>query len=202
MKSFIFDVGNVLLNYDPHLLVSRVIGETPDNKYLADTLFDRYYWGKLDLDEIDIEDEKRMIKDVVPPHLYEISCHILDSWLDNITPIEGMRELLLYLRSRGYKLYYLSNICSQFIDHYQEYEHISSLIDLFDGGVISGKLHMVKPDKRIYEVLFKQYDINPIEAFYIDDSPINIKKGQELGLNTYLYDGDTGKLSEYIKGRY
>ena len=202
MNTFVFDIGNVLLNYDPILLVSRVIGETNDNEYLAKTLFDRKYWSKLDLDEIDIEDEKEDLKNVLPPHLYDIGCHILDSWLDNITQIEGVQETLEYLRSKNYKIYYLSNICSQFIDEYKEYPHIASLIDLFDGGVISGKIHIVKPDDRIYYYLFDNYHVNPREALYIDDNIDNIKKGQQLGLNTYLFDGDGNKLKDYIKGRF
>ena len=198
MNTFIFDIGNVLLDYSPIKMVRRVIKDHPDAQYLADTLFSRYYWAKLDLDEITVEDEKKDLKNVVPPHLYELSCFILDKWLAEITPIEGIEEVLSYIRNKGYKLYYLSNICSQFINEGYDYPHIKKLLDYFDGGVISGPLHIVKPDKEIYDHLFTKYDINPSDALYIDDNENNIKAGKVVGLNTYLFDGDAYKLKEYI----
>ena len=198
MNTFIFDIGNVLLDYSPIKMVRRVIKDHPDAEYLADTLFSRYYWARLDLDEITIEDEKKDLKNVVPPHLYELACHILDKWLEEITPIDGIEEVLSYLRNKGYKLYYLSNICSQFINEGYDYPHIKKLLDYFDGGVISGPLHIVKPDKEIYDHLFAKYDINPNDALYIDDNENNIKAGKVVGLNTYLFDGDAYKLKEYI----
>ena len=198
MNIFIFDIGNVLLDYSPEKMVKRVIGETPDNKYLADTCFSRYYWKRLDLDEITIEDEKEDLKNVVPPHLYETACLILDRWLEEIMPIEGIEEVLSLVKERGYKLYYLSNICSQFLDDANKCPHIKKLMDYFDGGVISGPLHIVKPDKQIYFELFNQYHIDPKDALYIDDNEKNYKAGLELGLHSYLFDGDSGKLKEYI----
>ncbi len=198
MECFIFDIGNVLLDYSPIKMVKRVIGDTPDTQYLADTLFSRYYWERLDLDEITIEDEKEDLKNVVPPHLYEIACHILDRWLLEITQIDGMMDVLTYLKDKGYKLYYLSNICSQFLEEGRTYKHISSLLDKFDGGVISGRLHCVKPDRRIYYHLFHSFQIDPENALYIDDNKDNIFIGKKLGLNTYLFDGDAYKLKNYL----
>ena len=198
MNTFIFDIGNVLLDYSPEKMVERVLGKTPDNKYLADTCFSRYYWERLDLDEITIEDEKKDLKNVVPAHLYEKACYILDKWLEEITPIEGMGEILKMLKSNGYKLYYLSNICSQFLDESKKHKHIMDLMMNFDGGVISGPLHLIKPDEQIYQVFFKKYNVDPSDALYIDDNKKNIEAGNRLGLHTYLFDGDSDKLKDYI----
>ena len=198
MNTFIFDIGNVLLDYSPIKMVRRVVHDHPDAEYLADTLFSRYYWKRLDLDEITIEDEKKDLKNVLPSHLYELGCHILDKWLEEITPIGGIHEVLSFLKEKGCKLYYLSNICSQFILEGPKYDHIKSLLDYFDGGVISGPLHLVKPDKEIYEHLFNKYNIDPQDALYIDDNENNIKAGKVVGLNTYLFDGDAYKLEDYI----
>ena len=95
-------------------------------------------------------------------------------------------------------LYYLSNICSQFLDEGYSYNHIKMLLDYFDGGVISGPLHLVKPDREIYDRLFNDYNIDPNDALYIDDNNDNIEAGKVVGLNTYLFDGDTYKLKDYI----
>lgn len=202
MECFIFDIGNVLLDYSPIKMVKRVVGEAEYAQYLADTLFARYYWERLDLDKITIEDEKEDLKNVVPPHLYETACHVLDKWLEEITQIDGILDVLTYLKDKGYKLYYLSNICSQFLNEGPKYDHIAELLNIFDGGVISGPLHIVKPNPDIYHTLFEQYRINPKDAFYIDDNEKNIEAGKALGLNTYLFDGDAYKLKDYLATRF
>jgi len=198
MTTFIFDIGNVLLDYSPIRMVERVNGKSEESKYLAEVLFSRYYWARLDLDEITIEDEMEDLKNVVPPNLYEKACYILSKWLEEITPIEGMKELLSFLKERGYKLYYLSNICSQYLEEADKHEHIKGLMDHFDGGVISGPLHLVKPDERIYQHLFNEYNIVPSEALYIDDNEDNVIAGKKFGLNTYRFDGSAAHLKEYI----
>ena len=90
VKTFIFDIGNVLFEFTPIKMVKSVIGEHIDANYLAKIIFDRKYWDKLDLDEITIEDEKEDLKNMLPPHLYPLACQILDNWLNEITPIEGI----------------------------------------------------------------------------------------------------------------
>ena len=202
MECFIFDIGNVLLDYSPIKMVKRVVGEAEYAQYLADTLFARYYWERLDLDEITIEDEKKDLKNVVPPYLYETACHVLDKWLEEITQIDGILDVLTYLKDKGYKLYYLSNICSQFLNEGPKHGHIAELLNKFDGGVISGPLHIVKPNPDIYHTLFEQYCINPKDAFYIDDNEKNIEAGKALGLNIYLFDGDAYKLKDYLATRF
>ncbi len=199
VKTFIFDIGNVLFEFTPIKMVKSVIGEHIDANYLAKIIFDRKYWDKLDLDEITIEDEKEDLKNMLPPHLYPLACQILDNWLNEITPIEGIEELLSLLKERGFKLYYLSNICSQFLDERYKYSHIKRILDFFDGGVISGPLHIVKPNRYIYEHLLKKYSIKIDDALYIDDSQKNIDAGKNIGLLTYLFDGDVDKLRHYIE---
>ena len=198
MNTFIFDIGNVLLDYSPQKMVERVIGKGEKSKYYADILFSRYYWARLDVDEITVEDVKEDLKRVLSHEEHQLACHILDRWLEEITQIEGILELLSLLKDRGYKLYYLSNICSQFIEQGYSYPHIASLLEKFDGGVISGPLHIVKPDDRIYFHLFDKYNINPEDTLYIDDNEDNIIAGKKLGLETYLFDGDAYKLKDYI----
>ena len=199
MKCFIFDIGNVLLDYSPIKMVKRVIGDSPDAQRYADILFSRYYWERLDLDEIDIEYVKEDLKKVFSYEDHQLACYILDKWLEEITQIEGIMDVLLYLKDKGYKLYYLSNICSQFLDEGPKYEHIASLLEKFDGGVISGPLHMVKPNPEIYSHLFDKYNINPKDAFYIDDNEKNIEAGKAFRLHTYLFDGDAYKLKKYLE---
>ena len=130
MNTFIFDIGNVLIDYTPIDMVKRAIGDHPDALFLAQELFSRYYWDKLDLDEMTIEDVKKDIKNVIPPHLYDLADLILDKWLDIVIPVKGIEDVLSLLKEKGFKLYYLSNLCSQFIKEGYDHPHIKNILDL------------------------------------------------------------------------
>mgnify|MGYP003295914472 FL=1 len=42
---------------------------------------------------------------------------------------------------------------------------------------------MIKPNKKIYELICNRYDINPSEAVFIDDTEKNIIAAREYGLH-------------------
>jgi len=39
--------------------------------------------------------------------------------------------------------------------------------------------------------------LSPEETLFIDDNPKNIETAKELGLHTFLFDGDSKKLLQY-----
>jgi 2-haloacid dehalogenase len=53
----------------------------------------------------------------------------------------------------------------------------------FAGIVVSGKEGVVKPDPRIFRILLERYDIDPVDAVYIDDAQHNVEAAAELGLH-------------------
>jgi glucose-1-phosphate adenylyltransferase len=76
--------------------------------------------------------------------------------------------------------------------------HVAATLAPFDGMVFSGIVHLVKPDRRIYEHLLSTYGLTPDECLFIDDSPKNIEGAKAFGINTYLFDGSTEKLRKYL----
>ena len=85
------------------------------------------------------------------------------------------------LKERGYRIYILSNWSKPAYDACQN--TALSFLPLVDGVVFSYKEFVIKPDKKIYEIICDRYDINPAEAVFLDDSEANIMSAREFGLH-------------------
>lgn len=100
-------------------------------------------------------------------------------------------DLLKILKSNGYKIYYLSNWDKA--GHEQCVRNgLFDFIDIFDGGIFSYQVGLVKPDKRIYELLLKRYSIDPSKAIFFDDRGENIASAKELGIHGIVFTPDIG----------
>ena len=87
------------------------------------------------------------------------------------------------LKLAGYRLYYLSNIAADTMDHLKQRE----FFPLFDGGIASCDVHMLKPDPQIYTLLMQQYHLAYDECIFVDDNKQNAQAAYDLGITGILY---------------
>jgi HAD superfamily hydrolase (TIGR01509 family) len=70
------------------------------------------------------------------------------------------------------------------------YEDVTKRYDsfqYFDGGIISCKEKLMKPEKEIYDKLIEKYKINPKESIFIDDTKVNVESAKKLGFEAILF---------------
>ena len=131
----------------------------------------------------------------IPERLWDVASKIYYNWIYNIPEMEGMRELIKFLKENyDLKFYLLSNISNYFASHSDEIPILKEL----DKCVFSAPIGIVKPSKAIFEYLCSYCDIKPEESIFIDDNLANIKGASEFGINTYTFDGDAEKLKQYL----
>lgn len=104
------------------------------------------------------------------------------------------------LKNRGYRVLYLSNLSEKlFRECNKEFDYIKNM----DGGIISFKEKMKKPEREIYERLIEKYELIPPKSVFIDDRQENLVEAGNLGINTILfknYEDTCNKISEfYVK---
>jgi len=63
---------------------------------------------------------------------------------------------------------------------YLERRH--DIFELFDGAVISCRVHKVKPEPEIYQHLLNQYQLDAGDTVFIDDMPENLETASSLGI--------------------
>jgi len=190
--NFVFDLGGVLVNYDPKRYVQKIVG-SDKAEILKNIIFDSPEWIELDKGTLDESEAVRIWGKKNPEYSQYIEL-IMKNWDEMLTPKYENIRLLKPLKNMGHKLYILSNF------HEEAFKNISekySFFGLFNGMVISYKEKTVKPEERIYRVLIKRYGINPSDTVFIDDSMKNIETAERLGFKAFLYVKHS-KLIEFL----
>lgn len=183
IKNIIFDIGNVLSDFCWQDFLR--------DKGFDDGLVERI--GRASVyDEDWYEFDKGVLKDEEVIDLFiENDPEIADEIHRAFNNVEGMIRLkpqtiswLNDLKSRGYKLYYLSNF-----SYKAEIQCPKSLsfMPLMDGGILSYKVQMTKPDPGIYKKLLSMYSLEAGQCVFIDDTPKNVDAAVKLGINGIVY---------------
>ena len=94
-------------------------------------------------------------------------------------------EKICELKNKGYNIYFLSNITDV---SYSYLNDKLNILNIVDGGVYSCKEHLRKPDKEIFDILIKRFDLNKKETIFFDDSLKNVKAGNEYGIKSYVFN--------------
>ena len=89
------------------------------------------------------------------------------------------------LKEAGYRVYYLSNFSERV-----EKEAADELTFLkeMDGGILSYREHVIKPDPAIYELLLNRYSLAAEESVFLDDTLDNVKAAEKLGIRGILVE--------------
>lgn len=193
IKNIIFDLGNVLIRFKPEEFVNKNIKKEYREKFF-NVIFKGQEWADLDRGVLEYSDAVKIFSEKIPECSSEIK-KLFDNYiLDVLEPIEKNIEIMKSLKGK-YKLFVLSNF------HYPAFDYIFKnweFFKYFDGKVVSGHCKLLKPEKKIYELLCLTYSLKPNECVFIDDTKANIKAAEEFGING-IHLTDINILEEKLK---
>jgi HAD superfamily hydrolase (TIGR01509 family) len=197
IKNVIFDIGNVLLEFKPLDYLRKTFNDDNLEKFLYKEVFQCKEWLHLDRGILTQDEAIKIISLRNPKQEVHIK-RCMDNWIDILSPIEGTVKILNELKENGYKLYLLSNF------HSLAFEAVYSRYDFFkhfDGGIISYKENLLKPESEIYTKLLDTYNLNAEECLFIDDTLVNIEVASSLCIKTVHFKNCEmleKSLSEFI----
>ena len=142
-------------------------------------------------EELYLDEFIQKLNSIMPDHLHKYIPAIISTVEYSMAPYHYSVSLLRSLKNRGYKLYYLSNWSSWGIDILEQSGKFDKMIELFDGGIISGDVGVRKPDKNIYELLIDRYELEPSDCIFFDDRSENVKTAEELGIYGMPFNQNT-----------
>jgi putative hydrolase of the HAD superfamily len=185
IRNVIFDMGNVLRDFAPmKCILPYIQGE--DALLIRDELFGKEEWRLLDRGDISYEDLVTRVKLRIPKRLYDTLDEIIANWHEYMPEDPEMLEIVKTLKKNGYRMYLLSNASVRFTAYKDSFEALK----YFDGEIISAFYHTMKPDEKIYHILFDTYQLKPEECFFIDDNPDNVEAGRKLHMEGHVFTGD------------
>lgn len=193
IKNIIFDLGNVLIRFKPEEFINKNIKKEYREKFF-NAVFKGQEWADLDRGVLEYSDAVKIFSEKIPECSSEIK-KLFDNYiLDVLEPIEKNIEIMKSLKGK-YKLFVLSNF------HYPAFDYIFKnweFFKYFDGKVVSGHCKLLKPEKKIYELLCSTYSLKPNECVFIDDTKANIKAAEKFGIKG-IHLTDINILEEKLK---
>jgi 2-haloacid dehalogenase len=184
-KAVVFDLGGVLIDWDPRYLYRKLLADEAAVEEFLATVCTPEWNAEQDRGRQFAEGVAELVERY-PVHAAAITAYH-ERWTEMLGgDIGGTVELLAELRAAGVPLYALTNWSAETFGIARErFEFLS----WFDGVLVSGEERMIKPDPAIFRLLLDRFGLDPQATFYVDDSPANVAAASELGFDAVRFTG-------------
>lgn len=179
----IFDLGGVLIDYNPRYLFRKVF----DNKEKMEDFLENVCTPEWNV----AQDAGRPIAEAVAelhtrhPDMHNQISAYYGRWLEMLNgAIEGTVDILGELRSRKTPLYALTNFSSE---TFPLAWNLFDFLAWFEDILVSGQEKLLKPDPAIYQRLLERNGLRASECVFIDDAPENVAGAEAAGLRAVLF---------------
>ncbi|MDT8953862.1 HAD family hydrolase [Aeromonas caviae] len=179
--AIIFDLGRVVVSWDPVGIVSAVRGPQGAAE-LAERLFNHPDWLEVDRGTLSLHTMARQAEARTGLSAAD-NLAILQAVPASLLPDPAMVALIEELHGAGHALYALSNMGHASIDWLERQDFWR----FFSGKVVSARVRMMKPEPDIYRYLLVSFDLQAEECLFIDDSPANVAAAEALGLRGLVF---------------
>lgn len=196
VDTIIFDVGNVLFQWDIRCLYAKLIDDPAElDHFVGHVVTEQWHFE---------HDAGRPLADMVaeltarfPQHSGLIAQYV-PRWLETIPgPVPGMIAMVERLALLGHPIYGITNFGTEF---WSMFRPTAPVFDLFRDIVVSGAEKMVKPDPAIYHLAIDRFGIDPARALFIDDRTANIESAIACGLQGHVFQ-DAATLHKDLTAR-
>lgn len=179
VKNIIFDLGGVLIDWNPDYIYRKLIVDESKRKWFLDHV--------CNLDWNEQQDGGRMIEEAVRerislfPEYKDLILAYYDRWEEMLKgPIDGTVEIFRLLKTnKELGFYALTNWSAETFPRALE---IFEFLHWFDGRIVSGEEKTRKPFRKIYELIISRFNLVATETLFIDDNLRNIKAAEEFGI--------------------
>ncbi len=192
-SAVLFDIGNVLTRWQPEAFYDRVIG--PDRR--------RALFAEVDLHHMnDLVDAGALFRETIydwadrTPHWAPEIRLWYDRWIELASPrIEGSIALQRALRAKGVPVFALTNFGKYSFD---EALPQMDFLTNFDRLYVSGRMGVIKPDPRIYEMVEQDCGLPPESLLFTDDRADNITAAARRGWRTHQFESWQGWAARLV----
>ena len=177
IRHIVFDIGNVLIRWDPERLYRRLIPDDAERAaFLAEVCTHDWNleqdrgrsWAEAEAEAIALHPHRA-------DHIRAWRLH----WHEMVPgPIEDTAAILEALIAAGYDVTALTNFAEDtFLEAQARFPYLAS----FRGITVSGAIRLVKPDVAIYHHHVETLDLDPAATLFFDDMPANIAAARAAG---------------------
>ncbi len=192
IDTVVFDIGNVLVDF--------AWEEFLKNKGFEQDMIDRIAKASIESkDWVEIDRGVLTTEQVVDrfvgndPEIEKEIRRAFDDFNDIVTKRDTTLPWIRSLKAMGYKVLVLSNFSKAALEGSPD---AMGFLSEVDGGILSYRDRVVKPDPAIYKLLMERYDLVPEKTVFIDDTAVNIETAKDLGWHGIVFKSREQVLSE------
>ena len=192
----VFDLGGVLIDWNPrHLYRKLFAGDEAAMEWFLSTVC-THEWNRCQDAGRSFAEGARLLKAEYPE-----KAELIDAYgtrFDEMMagPIAGSVEILAELKERGTPLYGLTNWSTE---TYAPALERFAFLQWFRGILVSGEVKMIKPERRIFELLIERFGIEPHSAVFIDDVEANVAAARPLGIHAIHFKTPAALREELVE---
>jgi 2-haloacid dehalogenase len=195
VESVVFDLGGVLIDWDPKYLYRKVFASEKEvDEFLASVATPEWH---LEQDRgRTVEEATALLLGQYPRYKTEIEA-FYGRWEEMFgEPMEDSVQVLREVRAQGLPLYALTNWSAELFPATRKR---LEFLSWFDEIVVSGDERAIKPDREIYEALVRRTGLNPANAVFIDDRPANVRAAEDLGFVGLEFKDAAGLREDLVR---
>ncbi len=183
LDHIVFDVGRVLLHWDPELAYLDIIPDKEERSWFLENVCSPEWNVEQDRGRSWSEAESVLVSEY-PEHEDNIRA-FRQNW-HKMVPHELAEsvELLRALVEQGHDITLLTNFAA---DTFSEAGRRFDFLNLARGATVSGLVGLLKPERGIYDLHASVFDLEPSATLFIDDSEMNVTGAQAAGWQTIHY---------------
>lgn len=180
MKAVVFDLGGVLVDWNPRYLFRQLFSDHNEMEVFLRDICNQDWNEQQDAGRT-IEEATSLLV-AQHPHYRPMIEAYYSRWPEMLGgAIRETVEVLNELRDQKMLLLALSNWSHETFPHARvRYSFLSHFKEIF----VSGEYKMKKPDPKFYQILLEKHQLMPENTIFIDDVEKNISTAQKLGMHT------------------
>ena len=180
----LFDVGNVIVRWDPRRLYVKIFPEPDQLDYFLAHGATRGGNTKHDRGRSFAEGADELVARF-PDYADAIRAWRGRWWEMFDGAILETENAIRALAARGVPIHGLTNMST---DVWPGVQAMSEVFGLLDEVVVSGEERLVKPDPRIFARICERTRLGPSDLLFIDDNAANIAAAEALGFATHRFE--------------
>jgi 2-haloacid dehalogenase len=192
-KALVFDLGGVLIDWDPRYLYRKLIDDEDDIDTFLSEICTPEWNLKQDAGRALAEATEERIS--MFPEKKPLIEAFYGRWGEMLGGEIGETVTILgELKAKGENLYALTNWSGE---TFPIAKKRFDFLHWFDGTLVSGHEKLAKPDPAIFHLLLNRYDLQAEHCIFIDDSKTNIEAATMIGFETHHFTS-ANRLRQYL----
>lgn len=198
MTTAVFDLGGVVVQWDPVEAVAAAVGRERAERFVHGDDFDFAAWNRGQDAGRPWADAEALARRTHPHLADEIGAYRANFARSLTGLVPGTADLLAELHAGGVRLVALTNWSAELMHHGPDL--FPEVFALFDDLVVSGAEGLIKPDPRIFEVLARRLGRSLAGVLFVDDSRDNVATALAIGMDAVRFT-DAAALRDQLRAR-